>query len=61
MIAIDVLTNQDHLLERFVVRERVKSLSVWLAVAEDSLKVLAGTCFLLGCHDVLRTGRNERG
>lgn len=61
MIVIDVLTNQNHIIEIFVGSERVKSAAAWLAVVENSFKVLAGTCFLLGSHDVLRMVRNERG
>lgn len=52
MVGLDTLTNRNDILESLWEKPKANALAIWLSVLEDSFKVYAETCFLLGWHDV---------
>lgn len=57
MIAADTATNKPDLLRSFLPQNRLGPIIVWLAVAEDSSKLLAEACFIGGAYAALAVSR----
>nr|NQU92996.1 hypothetical protein [Bacteroidota bacterium] len=57
MVALDIFTNRKDILQILVHHDLVDTLHVWFSVAEDSFKIFAESCFLVGFYIVLRIAR----
>jgi hypothetical protein len=57
MVAADTATNKPDLLGSFLQHDVLVPVLVWLAVAEDSVKLLAEACFIGGAYTALMVSR----
>ena len=57
MVALDIVSNRTDILEKVVSRDLVAPIHICLSVAEDSIKVFAGSFFLVGFYGALQISR----
>jgi len=57
MVALDIFTNRKDILSILVHHDLVDTLHIWFSVAEDSFKIFAESCFLVGFYIVLQIAR----
>jgi hypothetical protein len=60
MVACDFLTSRPDVLEMFFEPGSGRRLRTWLSVAEESLKIYSGACFLLASCSALQRVKEER-
>jgi len=57
MVSLDILTHTGDILRKLVRRDLVAPVQIYLSVAEDSLKIFAGSFFLVGFYDALKISK----
>ena len=57
MVGLDIVSNRKDILEKLVSRDLVSPLHICLSIAEDSIKVFAGSFFLVGFFGALQLSR----
>jgi hypothetical protein len=57
MVGLDIISNRKDLLEIFLSRDLATTMKTWLSIAEDSIKVFAGSFFLVGFFGALQLSR----
>jgi hypothetical protein len=57
MVGLDIVSNRVDILEKVVSRDLVSPLHTYLSVAEDSVKIFAGSFFLVGFYGALQLSR----
>jgi uncharacterized protein YacL len=57
MVGLDIVSNRKDILEKLVSRDLVAPIHICLSIAEDSIKVFAGSFFLVGFYGALQLSR----
>ena len=60
MVGLDILTHGGDILRKLVRGDLVAPVRIYLSVAEDSVKIFAGSFFLVGFYNALQMSKRRK-